>query len=187
MTTNKTIIIAYLARFPVAAAVLYAGLVITFLSAAVLQALDLIDRQQTVSAAADTLKQLERRSHAARTVATEAPIATGSPFLDDSTVTVAGASLLQRVAGAVSAAGGTVVSSEVELQGPLAKQGFVGVTANCELDQGALQKLLYDLEAGMPFLYVDEVEVQAPGVIAGATNGKLHAMISVSAQWQGAK
>jgi general secretion pathway protein M len=186
MTTNNPII-PYLARFPVAAAVLYGGLVVTFLSAAVFQTLDLIDRQQAVSTASDTLSELEKRSHLARKVGGDPSIATGSPFLDDSTVTVAGATLLQRVASAVTRAGGNIVSSEVELQGPLAKEGFVGVTANCELDQPALQKLLYDLEAGMPFLYVDEIEVEAPGTSAGTTNEKLRVMISVSAQWQGAK
>jgi general secretion pathway protein M len=54
-----------------------------------------------------------------------------------------------------------------------------------------LQQLLYDLEAGMPFLSVDQLAVQAPTVAAGASNGtgpgKLRVLISVSGQWQGAR
>jgi general secretion pathway protein M len=180
MTGNQ--IGSYLTRFPVAAAALYGGLVVALLSATVLASLDLLDRQQAVATAADTLNQLEKHAHLTkRSPEADASIATGSPFLDDSTVTVAGATLLQRVASAVTKSGGNIVSSQVDLQGPLSKQGFVAVTANCELDQSALQKLLYDLESGMPFLYVDQMEIQAP------PSEKLRVMISVSAQWRGAK
>jgi general secretion pathway protein M len=77
------------------------------------------------------------------------------------------------------------------LQGPLSKQGFVAATVSCELEQPALQQLLYDLEAGMPFLSVDQLAVQAPAAAASGPNtsgpGKLRVLISVSGQWQGAR
>jgi general secretion pathway protein M len=181
MSTGNSIS-AYLTRFPIAATVLYGGLVAAFISLSVLTALDLLGQEQALSAATDTLSQLEKRAHLGmQSASTDPSIANGSAFLEDSTVTVAGATLLQRVASAVTQSGGNIVSSQVDLQGPLAKQGFVAVTANCELDQPALQKLLYDLEAGMPFLYVDQMEVQAP------PGEKLRLMISISAQWQGTK
>jgi general secretion pathway protein M len=84
----------------------------------------------------------------------------------------------------VTKAGGNVLSSQLDLQGPHAKAGFVSMVANCELDQSALQAMLYDLEAGMPFLFVDQLDIQT----ATATgDGKLRFLLGVSAQWQGAK
>jgi general secretion pathway protein M len=71
------------------------------------------------------------------------------------------------------------------LDGPQAKDGFVSVTVNCELEQSALQQLLYDLEAGMPFLFVDQLVAQGPA--ATTPQDKLRLVISVSGQWQGAK
>ena len=60
------------------------------------------------------------------------------------------AALLQRVADAVTKVGGNVLSSQVDVQGVQAKEGYVSVLASCELDYAALQRLLYDLDAGMP-------------------------------------
>jgi len=50
-----------------------------------------------------------------------------------------------------------------------------------------LQKLLYDLEAGQPFLFVDQLSVQAPASSSFSGEGKLRVLLSVSGQWQGAK
>jgi len=54
------------------------------------------------------------------------------------------------VAAAVGNVGGTVQSSQVDVLGTQAKDGFVGLLVSCEMEQPALQKLLYDLEVGMP-------------------------------------
>ena len=107
----------------------------------------------------------------------------GSAFLEGATVTVAGAALLQRVAAAVTKAGGSILSSQLDVQGPHAKAGFVSMVANCEMDQSALQSLLYDLEAGMPFLLIDQLDIQ----VASAGEGKLRFLLGVSGQWQGVK
>jgi general secretion pathway protein M len=109
----------------------------------------------------------------------------GSPYLEGATVTVAGAALLARVAGAVTRLGGNVLSSQLDVQGTQAKAGFVSMIASCELDQPALQPLIYDLEAGMPFLFIDQLSVQAPAISSG--EGKLRILLAVSGQWQGAK
>jgi general secretion pathway protein M len=57
--------------------------------------------------------------------------------------------------------------------------------ASCEIEQPQLQQLLYDLEAGMPFLFVDQLVVQTP--LAESGNGKLRILLGVSGQWRGAK
>jgi general secretion pathway protein M len=174
----------YFARYKLAAAILYAALVIAFLATTAVAVMDLADRQQAVAAAADTLNQLESRAPPTQTAGAEAPMP-GSAFLEDATVTVAGATLLQRLAGAVTRAGGIIVSSQVDLQGPLSKDRFISATASCELQQPALQQLLYDLESGMPFVYVDQLQVEGPAALAGDLRGPLRVTISVSAQWQG--
>jgi general secretion pathway protein M len=111
----------------------------------------------------------------------------GSPFLEGATVTVAGAALLQRVTAVVTKLGGNVLSSQVDLQGTQAKTGFLTIIASCDIDQPGLQQLLYDLEAGQPFLFVDQLSVQAPATFASSGEGKLRVLLSVSGQWQGAK
>lgn len=104
-------------------------------------------------------------------------------------MTVAGANLLQRVAAAVGNVGGSVQSSQVDVTGAQVKDGFVGLVVSCELDQPALQKLLYDLEAGMPFLYVDQLDVQVPQTTAlnEAGTGRVRVILGVSGQWQAGK
>jgi general secretion pathway protein M len=80
-----------------------------------------------------------------------------------------------------------VLSSQVDLQGTQAKAGFLSIIASCDIDQVGLQKLLYDLEAGQPFLFVDQLSVQAPASLSFSGEGKLRVLLSVSGQWQGAK
>jgi general secretion pathway protein M len=183
---------AYLARVPFGAATIYFSAVALFAIVVALQVADIAQKYQAVAAAADILAQLEGRTPArARHAEATNAGASGSAFVEGATVTVAGAALLQRLAGAVARVGGSVLSSQVDLQGPLAKQGYVAATASCELEQPALQQLLYDVEAGMPFLFVDQLDVQAPNVTSAAQNGngigKLRVLISVSSRWQGAR
>jgi len=109
----------------------------------------------------------------------------GSPFLEGATVTVAGAALLQHVTSAVTRLGGNVLSSQVDLQGTQSKNGFLTIIANCDIDQSGLQHLLYDIEAGMPFLFVDQLSVQAPAGFTSSGEGKLRVLLAVSGQWQG--
>jgi general secretion pathway protein M len=101
---------------------------------------------------------------------------------------IAGAALQQRVTSAVTKLGEDLLSSQVDLQGTQSKHGFVSLTASCELDQPAVQQLLYDLEAGMPFLFVDRLVVQAPQATMGQdVGGRMRVLLAVSGQWQGAK
>ena len=111
----------------------------------------------------------------------------GSPFLEGATVTVAAAALLQRVTAAITQLGGNVLSSQVDLQGSQAKAGFLTIIASCDIDQPSLQKLLYDLEAGQPFLFLEQLSVQAPANITSTGEGRLRVLLSVSGQWQGAR
>ena len=100
-------------------------------------------------------------------------------------MTVAGAALLQRVGAAVNRIGGNILSSQVELQKADSKDGWIGLVVSCEIEQSALQQLLYDLEAGMPFLFIDQLMVQAP--VVGVQESRTRVLLSVSGLWGGSK
>lgn len=151
---------------------------------------DIFERRASVEAASDLLAQLEGRRPVTSAAIAGVPtsvVPTGSPFLEGQTLTVAGAALLQRVADAVTKVGGSVLSSQVDVQGVQAKDGYVSVLASCEVEQSALQRLLYDLEAGMPFLFVEQFVAQAPQTSQTPAGTRMRLLLAVSGQWQGGK
>ena len=173
---------------PIVAAAVYAALVAVLLFMVVTSVSDVISQRGEVAASSAMLEQLEGRKPG-RTGAgsADAAIPSGSPYLEGATVTVAGAALLQRVAGAVTKFGGNVLSTQLDLQGSPSRAGYLSMIASCEIDQPQLQPLLYDLEAGMPFLFVDQLVVQPPTVTSDSGNGRLRILLEVSGQWRGAK
>jgi len=50
----------------------------------------------------------------------------------------------------------------------------------------ALPRLLYELEAGLPFLFVDRLAVQAPIALSTSQEGRLRVLLAVSGRWEGA-
>ncbi len=177
-----------LTQSPLIAVVLYIAVLGGLLTTAGFSISDIVDHRQALAQSADLLDQLRGRKArgGGSSLAAGHP---GTPFLEGPTVTVAGASLLQRVAAAVGNVGGTIQSSQVDVLGTQGKDGFVGLVVSCEMEQPALQKLLFDLEVGMPFLFVDQLDVQAPQTTAANENGtgRLRVVLGVSGQWQGGK
>jgi general secretion pathway protein M len=165
----------------------YFGLVVGLAALVWIAASSLYDRYAELSAANDQLDAMEGRGKVPQQARAGGPSASGSPFLEGQTVTVAGAALQQRVGAAVKAVGGNVLSSQIDLQGPESKKGYVNLTVSCEVDQPGLQQLLYDLEAGMPFLFIDQLVVQAPQSLDETEGGRLRILVGLSGQWQGAK
>ena len=110
--------------------------------------------------------------------------ANGSLFLDARTITIAGAALEQRIGAAVARAGGALISSQVELDGPEAKNGFVTLTATMKVAQPALQTILYDIEAGMPYLFVDKLSIQSPEDFGEPESGEMRMTMSIVGQWR---
>ncbi len=173
---------------PLAAAACFAAVVALLLFTIISSLADVLSQRAEVVASATMLEQFEGHRPAATRSATGGVAApSGSPFLEGATVTVAGAALLQRVTAAVTKLGGSVLSSQVDVQGTEAKAGFLSVIASCEIDQVGLQQLLYDVEAGMPFLFIDQLVVQAPSNFSASTDGKLRVLLTVSGQWKGGK
>jgi general secretion pathway protein M len=174
------------ARYRLATAAVYALLIAACAAGIWLSVTDVLARRAALAASADLLERLEaRRVNQGAANLPGGAVPAGSPFLTGDTITVAGAGLLQRVADAITRYGGTVQSSQVDLKGPQAKDDFVTLVISCEMEQPALQKLLYELEAGMPFLFVDQLLVQGPQTTGVARNSKLRILLAVSGRWRG--
>jgi general secretion pathway protein M len=184
---NQVATLRKLLTAPMPAAALYLGVMVLLMFVIVSSLTDTLSKRADVAASTAMLEQFEGRRPAA--VRGQAPGTgpSGSPFLEGATVTVAGAALLQRVTAAVTKLGGNVLSSQVDLQGTQSKTGFLTIIASCDIDQPSLQQLLYDVEAGMPFLFVDQLVVQAPASFAGSGDGKLRILLAVSGQWRSSK
>lgn len=99
-------------------------------------------------------------------------------------MTIAGAALQQRFEQAVANVRGVLLSSQVDLDGSQSKSGFLSVAATIEITQPALQSLLYDLESGMPLIFVDSFEIRAPEAGGSAGEGRVRVVMSVSGQWE---
>jgi general secretion pathway protein M len=163
----------------------YVGVVIAFLAVALFLVADLRDKAAEIAAAEARLDQLSERSRPSLSASNPSNAGpSGSPFLDGKTITIAGAALQQRVESAVSKAGGVLMSSQVEVDGPDAKNGFVGLSASMEIGQPAVQTILYDIEAGMPYLFVDKLSIQSPEVFGEPETGRMRMTIGVVGQWQ---
>jgi general secretion pathway protein M len=177
-----------LTRSPLVAVVLYIAVTGGLLATAGIAVSDMVAHRQALAQTSDLLDQLQGRKarSGGTSVAAGHP---GTPFLEGPTVTVAGATLLQRVAAAVANVGGTIQSSQVDVTGTQAKDGLVDLVVSCEMEQPALQKVLYDLEVGMPFLFVDQLDVQVPQTTSAneSGSGRIRVVLGVSGQWQGNK
>jgi general secretion pathway protein M len=175
------------AASPTVAALAYAALVVMLGTSVVLSVNGLLDRRAALDSARDTVSKITARGPTtAGTVAGDGTSPT-SYFIEGATITVAGAALLQHVVATVTRFGANVVSSQVDLQGSQAKDGFLAATVNCEMDQPALQQVIYELESGMPFLFIDQLDVQVAGGTLGTAAGRLRVQLSVSGQWKGAR
>lgn len=173
------------AASPMVAAAAYAALVVILAASVVLSAKGLLDRQAAADAARDTVSRMAMRGTAASsTVAGDGP-SPASRFLEGGTVTVAGAALLQHLVMTVTRFGANVVSSQVDLEGTQSKDGFLKATVNCDMDQPALQQVVYEIESGMPFLFIDQLDVKVVGGTGGSPTGRLRVQVSVSGQWKG--
>lgn len=187
MSAAGNIVTRTLTQSPLIAVVLYFAALGGLVTTSALSIGDILDHQRTLAQSSDLLEQLRgRKPRGTAGLSAEHP---GTPFLEGPTVTVAGAALLQRVASAIGNVGGTVQSSQVDVLGTQAKDGFVGLIVSCEMEQSSLQKLLYDLEVGMPYLFVDQLDVQVPQLTATSDTGtdRIRVVLGVSGQWQGGK
>lgn len=176
----------YLTRYRSVSALLYIAFVLALLLITVFVLMDIAERYSALNSSTELLARLERRVSVASYEPNWSGESTppGSPFLEGQTVTVASATLLDRITSAIGRVGGNVVSTEVDTQGAQSKDGFVKVIATCEVDQDRLQQLLYDIEVGMPFLFIEQLVAQAS--VPSTNGGRMRVLLGVSGLWPGA-
>ena len=92
---------------------------------------------------------------------------------------------MQRLTTLITSSGGTIISTEMIQSGAQSKDGFLSAIANCELEHDALQRVLYEIEAGLPFLFVEQLIVRPSSGLG--ESGKLRVTLGVTAQWGGGK
>src|ERR1700728_449104 len=97
---------------PLVAASIYGAVVVVLLAMTWLALAGIYSGESALAETSSLLERLQGRK--------AAPLAdggtmTGSPFLEGPSVTVAGAALLQRAAGAITKANGTIQSSQVDV------------------------------------------------------------------------
>jgi len=178
---SRESISGYFMRYPRRSALIYVGAVVICCLATVLMLGNVVDRYRARNASLDMLSRLEGRNHRG----TRDLRLSGSSFLEGQTITVASAALLQRITSSITNAGGTIISSEIAQQGMQSKDGYVTAIANCELAHEALQRVLYDIEAGLPLLFIDQLIVQTSS--APQESGRLRVQIAVAGPWSRGK
>jgi general secretion pathway protein M len=184
--TVASTITRFLGRSPLVAAVLYLAAIGLFVIVSSMALLDITDQMRTARQTSEMLEQL--RSREGRAVPVQADTTETNPFLEGATLNVASAALLQRVSGAITGVGGSVQSSQVDITTG-GKDGIVGLLVNFEVEQPALQKLLFDLETGSPLLFIDQIDIQTPQS-APANNdhaSQLRVSLNASGRWRGPK
>ena len=178
---KKHPIYRYLAHHPGLPGLVYLAVVAVLCFITVFSLVDIVERYGVRDASFETLTRLQERAHISSAephgVAQSWP--PGSPFLEGQTITLASAALLQRMTSAITAAGGSVISTEVEPQRQPNDRSLRAI-ASFELEQPALQHLLYDIEAGMPFLYVDQLSVAPKN-----EEGRMRVLLTASGLWRG--
>jgi general secretion pathway protein M len=174
----------YLTR-PSLSGLIYGAVVVGCCLTTLFMLTDIVELYSARNASLEMLSRFDGRNHAASAGRGAASQPQGSPFLEGQTVTVASAALLQRITSIITNAGGTVVSSEMQQQGARSKDGYVTAIANCELGQEALQRVLHDIEAGSPFLFIDQLVVQTPS--GPGEVGRLRVLLGVAGLWPGEK
>ena len=160
------------------------GLIALLLGAAVSVALDLREAAANVAALDEQARALEART---RNVAPrKGAEAAASPFVDAPSVTLAGAALQQRVEAAVAAAHGRLASSKVDVGGRTDARR-VALEAELTVAQPDMQKLLYDLETGQPYVFVVSFEARAPEKFDAQAPADMRVSLTVAGEWGGAK
>jgi general secretion pathway protein M len=107
-------------------------------------------------------------------------------FLDASTQGLAGAQLQAYLAQLASAQNATLVSAGAEAAKHDDVPDTIRLQATLEMNARALRAVLYQLESGTPYVFVDAISIQSAGGSAGrvAEDPLLRTTLSLRAFWQ---
>jgi general secretion pathway protein M len=136
-----------------------------------------------------TIANLDEQSEALKTREKRLPALTArdrvaSPSFEARTITQAGAALQQRIEAAIANAKGRLVSSKVDIESRSAER-WITLAAELTIAEPDLQDLLFDLETGRPYLFVEAFEAKAPDV--KTPSSAVGVSLTVSGQWDGSR
>ena len=139
---------------------------------------------QAVRVQSETLVSLQERL-SGLSGGLDAAADAASVYLPGETAAVAGAALQRIVMNTVEAAGGRFAESEIA---PLqeGEEGSVILRTSFDTDIAGLQRVLFDLETGLPILLFESLSVQT-GTNIGSVESEqpmLRVAISVEGYWQ---
>ncbi len=105
-----------------------------------------------------------------------------APFFEARTITQAGAALQQRLEAAIAAAHGRLLSSKVDVA-PRDDDRRINLSAELTIAEPDMQTLLFDLETGRPYLFVDAFESRAAEEATEPGRAALRVALTLSGQW----
>ena len=123
---------------------------------------DLIDQQFALQQAQNQLLALRtQQGRMPEPTLLGADLAPGSVLLSGDKVSIASAEFQRRVSTTITSSGGTVLSSQLERQ-EASEPTLTDITlaVECEIEQEGLPRLLYDLEAQTPFVFVEGLNIR---------------------------
>jgi general secretion pathway protein M len=180
-----------LSRQALVAVAAFIGLLVTIIVWGGVSLVTLRDLQtefETKSETLDILKrqpvpQLSRGENAGQTAARAAVISA-------STETVAASELHKAILASLDRAGGTVHSIQAEATTDVTDEGLRRLNAQVTFDGSisALQKVLFDLETSIPFIFVDSLLVQPTATATSDTKPAemLRVSLVASSYWKAA-
>jgi general secretion pathway protein M len=108
-----------------------------------------------------------------------------SALVESPTQGIAGAQLQGYLSQLVAAQHGTLISAGV--QSPARSDDAaesIRVLATLDVSSVSLQALLHRLETGVPYVFIDALTVQAPGLVQGNDDPALRVTLTVRALWR---
>ena len=162
----------------------YGATVVVLFSTVVISLAGTIRQYKQRSDIVVMLDKLEARARSHSSSPGDVPISDRNAlFVGGASETIASAELLQRVTGAIAKANGTILSSEAGDQSARRKNGVLKASAIFEINQVDLQRVLFDLEAGLPFLIIDRLNIDAQE--PSGPNVRLRVVMEISGSWRG--
>ncbi len=146
------------------------------------------DAAQELASDRAMLSQLEARARSgpdARNRSSAGGVAGPAAFLSAPTQGLASAQLQSYLSQLAANQNASVVSSAVEPPGGDDPAESIRIQATLEIDLTALQSLLYELESGMPYIFVDSLDIQTTAAAQeSAQNPRSRVIMSLRGFWR---
>jgi general secretion pathway protein M len=144
-------------------------------------------RSDVVREASERREMLSRLEAKLQTISNQS-IATAPPaaFLDATTQGLAGAQLQSYLSRLASTQNATLVSAGGEAAKHDDAPDTIRLQATLDMNLKALRTVLYQLESGTPYVFVDALTIQPAGAVAGRSveDPVLRTTLSLRAFWQ---